>query len=92
MITILVHPGPFEHAFQQAKKGAVFFLSLDGLRWPLEVRQTPRRVRLLEDGKWRSAPVLCELMDPWPDAPAYYPPQWAPGASPSLFGPRPIPE
>ncbi len=78
--TIRMHPVPWSLTFQHAKKGDVFFVVLDGLRWPLELRRNPPRVRLLEDGKRRSAPVLCEILDPWPGAPDYYPPEWKPGA------------
>ncbi len=78
--TIRIHPSPCDFAFPNAKKGEEFFVLLDGLRWPLELRQQPPRVRLLEDGKRRPLPVLCELLDPWPDAPDYYPPEWKPGA------------
>lgn len=84
--TIRMHPVPWSLSFQTAKKGDVFFVVLDGLRWPLELRQKPPRVRLLEDGKRRSSPVLCELLDPWPNAPDYYPPEWKPGAGPAPVG------
>lgn len=84
--TIHIHPAPWSRSFQQAKKGDVFFVELDGLRWPLELRQRPPRVRLLEDGKGRPAAVLCELLDPWPNAPAHYPPEWAPGAGQAPIG------
>lgn len=86
MPTIRVHPIHTSYSFQNAKKGEVFTIELDGLRWPLELRQRPPRVRLLEDGKRCSAPVLCEILDPWPNAPSYYPPEWAPGAGPAPFG------
>lgn len=95
MPTIRIHPTWRELTFQYAKKGDVFFIELDGLRWPLEVRQNPPRVRLLEDGKRRPAPVLCELLDPWPNAPDYYPPEWKPGAKAgvgSLYYKCPVPE
>lgn len=94
--TIRVHPSWPNQAFMRAKKGDVFFILLHELRWPLELRQKPPRVRLLEDGKRRCAPVLCELLDPWPNAPAYYPPEWAPGAGlapmGSLYEQCPVPE
>ncbi len=94
--TIRVHPSWPNQAFMRGRKGDVFFILLDGLRWPLEVRQKPPRVRLLEDGKGRCRPILCELLDPWPGAPAYYPPEWAPGAGPapmgSLYEQCPVPE
>lgn len=87
--TITIHPSPFEFAFQRAKKGAVFYVNLHGCEWPAALRQNPPRVRLLEDGRWEPRPVLCELLDPWPGAPAYYPKQWAPDAKPephSFYG------
>lgn len=75
---ILVHPNPRDFAFQKSKPGAVFTLVMHELRFPLELRQKPPRIRLLEHGRlgW----VLCELIDPYPDAPEYWPPEWAPGA------------
>jgi hypothetical protein len=79
--TILMHPAPRDMAFRYAKKGEVFTVLLDGLRWPLELRQKPPRVAPLEDVRGRLGPVLCELLDPWPGAPDYYPPEWAPGAA-----------
>lgn len=94
--TILIHTSWQYPSLLTAKKGDVFFVALDGLRWPLEVRQKPPRVRLLEDGRRRPGPVLCELLDPWPDAPPYYPPEWAPGAPRppvgSLYEQCPVPE
>lgn len=75
---ILVHPNPPQKGFIKAKKGAVFTLTMHELSWPHELRANEPRVRLLEDGRlgW----VLCELLDPFPDAPQYWPPHWAPGA------------
>jgi hypothetical protein len=94
--TIRMHPVPWSLSFQYAKKGDIFFVELDGLRWPLELRQKPPRVRLLEDGKRRPSPVVCEILDPWPNAPDYYPPEWKPGAGPapvgSLYHRCPVPE
>lgn len=93
--TIRVHPAPWELTFQHSKKGDVVFICLHGCEWPPELRAKPPRVRLLEDGKRRSAPVLCEILDPWPNAPAYWPPEWAPGARPgfgSLYERCPVPE
>lgn len=84
--TVWMHPVPWSQTFQHAKKGDVFFVVLDGLRWPLELRLKPPRVRLMEDGKRKSAPVLCEILDPWPNAPDYYPPEWKPGAGPAPLG------
>lgn len=75
---ILVHPNPPQASFRCAKAGAVFQLCIHELRYPAELRANAPRVRLLEHGRlgW----VLCELLDPWPDAPEYWPPEWAPGA------------
>jgi hypothetical protein len=81
MQTITIVPSPYEWSFQRAKKGSVWHLELHGLRWPLEVRQNPPRIRLLEDAKLAS-PVRAEVLDPWPNAPEFYPPEWAPGAKP----------
>lgn len=86
MRTIMVHPSPFEKAFQNAKKGAVFHLLIHGLKWPAWLRDASPRVQLLEDGKGRCAPVKCEILDPWPNAPEYWPPEWAPGAAPNPNG------
>lgn len=74
----LYHPNPFSHAFRTAKAGAVFRLFLHELHWPEELRANPPRFRLLEPGRFGW--VLCELVDPWPDCPEYFPPEWAPGA------------
>jgi hypothetical protein len=76
--TILVHPSPFEYTFRRSRAGAVFTLNVHELKWGLEVRQHPPRIRLLEDAK-DSGPTLCELLDPWPGAPRYWPPEWEPG-------------
>lgn len=74
---MLVHPNPPQASFIKAKKGAVFTLCIHEFRYG-DARAREPRVRLLEDGRlgW----VLCELIDPWPDAPEYFPPEWAPGA------------
>lgn len=85
MTTIRVFATPPWNTFARAKAGEEFVLEPDGLRWPLELRQKPPRVRVLEDGNGRD-PVLCELLDPWPNAPAYYPPEWTPGAGPAPSG------
>ncbi|HET8957347.1 MAG TPA: hypothetical protein VFM95_02705 [Microcella sp.] len=69
---IIVDPCCFEHAFAAARKGSVWTLTVHGLEWPVELRRNPPRVRLLEDGK--RGRVRCELLDPWPDAPRYWPP------------------
>ncbi len=79
MNTITVMPSPGEMAFSQAKAGSVWHVELHGLRWPLALRQNPPRIRLLEDARYGYA-VLAELLDPWPDAPEFYPQEWAPSA------------
>lgn len=92
--TIRIHPSPGEYAFMHGKKGDVVFILLHGLDWPPELRAKPPRVRLLEDGKRRCAPVMCEILDPWPNAPDYWPPEWKPGARPgpaSLYRGCPVP-
>lgn len=92
--TIRVHPAPLELTFQYSKKGQIVFIVLHGLEWPAELRAKPPRVRLLEDGKCRAAPVLCEILDPWPGAPDYWPPEWKPGARPgvgNLYEQCPVP-
>lgn len=65
------------NAFGGAKTGAVFHLYIHGLEYPPELRDHPPRVRLLEDA--HMGHTLCELIDPWPDAPEYWPPWSAPG-------------
>lgn len=82
--TIRIHPNPSEYAFINGKKGDVVFICLHGLEWPAELRAKPPRVRLLEDGRRRPGPVLCEILDPWPNAPDYWPPEWKPGARPAV--------
>lgn len=84
--TIHIIPSPYQRSLQFAEKGDVFFVELSGLRWPVELRQNPPRVRVLETPRHGEPSVLCELLDPWPDAPAYYPPEWAPGAPPAPIG------
>jgi hypothetical protein len=74
---IIVDPAVFERTFVLAQKGEVRTLTIHGLEWPLALRQNPPRIRLLEDGKRRH--VRRELLDPWPDAPRYFPPASEPG-------------
>ncbi len=64
-------------AFGAARAGDVFHLHIHGLEYPVELRANPPRVRLLEDA--HIGHILCELVDPWPDAPEYWPPWSAPG-------------
>jgi hypothetical protein len=82
--TILVHYVPFQLSWRRAKKGAVYALNLHGLEYPPELRQNPPRVRLLED--FHGGHTRCELLDPWPNAPRYWPPASEPGL------PEPPPE
>ena len=65
------------NAFGGAKTGAIFSLYIHGLQYAPELRDKPPRVRLLEDA--HMGHTLCELVDPWPDAPEYWPPWSAPG-------------
>lgn len=78
MKTITVIPSPCEYSFRMAQAGSIWHLNLHGCRWPAALRNNPPRVRLLH--ACDSRPVLCELLDPFPDAPAVYPPEWAPDA------------
>ncbi len=89
--TILVHPSPFEYTFHRARAGAEFIVNLHGLRWPVEVRANPPRIRLLEDSRGSGAATLCEIIGDWPGAPAYYPEAWEPGVR-AAHNPRPVPE
>lgn len=92
--TIRVHCNPSEETFMNAKRGDVFYVVLHGLAWPAELRAKPPRIRLMEDGKRRPGPVMCEVLDPWPGAPDYWPPEWKPGARPgtgNFFQGCPVP-
>lgn len=92
MKVILVQPSPNDVHFKSADIGAVYHLSIYGLEWPAELRDNPPRVRLLE--RYRRGPVRCELLDDWPDAPDFFPPGWAPGATPcpGSFWQGPVPD
>lgn len=80
----------FPHgAFGDARKGDVWTLVIHELKYPLEVRQKPPRIRLLEDS--HVGFVRCELLDPWPGAPEYWPPETAPGAKPPVLSTTPVP-
>ncbi len=72
MKVITVWPGGCEYTWHESKAGAVFYLTIHGLKYPAELRNNPPRVRLLEPGE-RGAPSRCELLDEWPDAPEYWP-------------------
>lgn len=98
MTTIKLQPGGWDNALRSAKPGAIFHLSVHELKYPAEIRANPPRVRVLgmADG---GSHVLCELVDPWPDAPEYWPPWSAPGdklvaralGSASASPPAPVP-
>ena len=92
MKVILVQPSPYETAFKLAEPGAVFHLVIHELKYPPEIRANPPRVRLLE--RYRRGPVRCELLDDWPDAPDFWPPEWAPGyqPGPGSFWLGPVPD
>lgn len=77
----LFRQGPPHEAFMVAREGDVWRLLIHGLKYPLELRAAPPRVRLLEDS--HRGHVLAELLDPWPNAPEYWPPESAPGAAPT---------
>lgn len=83
MKTIKIRPSGWDSAFKRAKAGAVFHLFIHGLKYPPEVRANPPRVRLLEDGQDGGRHTECELLDEWPDAPEYWPPESAPSAQPA---------
>lgn len=77
MKTIKVLYQGFPHtAFTTANEGSVWNLTIHELKYPLELRQSPPRVRLLENA--HPGHVLCELIDDWPGAPEYWPPESAP--------------
>jgi hypothetical protein len=78
--TIKLQSNANASAFGSARTGDVFHLLIHELRYPLELRANPPRVRLLEDA--HVGHTLCELVDPWPDAPEYWPPWSAPGFAP----------
>lgn len=83
---IRVHPNYNETAFRTAKAGAVFSLVLHGLKYAPELRDNPPRIRLLEDGpRSRDEAIECELLDDWPEAPDYWPPEREPGVRPDPF-------
>lgn len=63
--------------WQKAKAGDVWILTIHGCKYTPELRSNSPRVRLLEDARpGRFTEV--ELIDPWPDAPEYWPPESAP--------------
>lgn len=77
MKIIKLHMQGFPHqAFCEARKGDVWILFIHGLNYPPERRANPPRVRLLEDAKLGHTEA--ELLDEWPEAPEYWPPESAP--------------
>ena len=61
-----------------AKEGDVFYLFIHGLKYAPELRgPKPPRIRLLENPRV-GLHTDCELLDEWPDAPEYWPPESAP--------------
>lgn len=70
--TILVTNTGYDQSLRSARKGTVHILLIHGTRYSPELRANPPRIRLLDDhvqGKY----TQCELLDPWPDAPVYWP-------------------
>lgn len=74
----LFYQGTHHPTFCRARAGEVWRLFIHGLAYPPELRANPPRVRLLEDS--HPGHVLAELLDPWPEAPEYWPPESAPKA------------
>lgn len=64
-------PGFIWPSFCKARAGDVRYLFVHGLRYPEAIRNTPPRIRLLEDA--REPLTDCELLDPWDGAPATWP-------------------
>jgi hypothetical protein len=76
MKTIKVRPSLGSDTFKSAPPGAVFHLFVHGMKYSAELRANPPRVRIIES--LRAGFVECELIDEWPDAPEYWPPDSAP--------------
>jgi hypothetical protein len=70
---ILVRQSSLGDNWQAAKTGDVWHLFIHGAQYAPSLRSTPPRVRLLEDCRGGLNPTRCELIDPWPDAPAEWP-------------------
>jgi hypothetical protein len=77
MKTIIVQPGPWETTFKSGSVGDVFRLCIHGCSYPPELRLEPPRIRIVSPLD-REGFVECELLDDWPDAPPYWPPESAP--------------
>lgn len=74
--------GGFVRAAQREpslEKGSVIILQPHELKYPPEARQGVR-AELLESPRG-GRPCPCRLLDPWPNAPAFWPPELCPGAS-----------
>lgn len=82
----LFYQGMPHVAFTSAQEGSVWRLLIHGLEYPPELRANPPRVRLREDA--HHGHVLAELLDPWPDAPEYWPPATAPEVGPKKHARR----
>ena len=81
MKTIMIARQGYPHqSWDEARKGDVWHVFLHGLKYSPELRQNPPRVRLLED-VGGGLHTKCELIDEWPDAPEYWPPESAPEAA-----------
>ncbi len=85
MKTIKVRAQGFPHvSFSEAKEGDVWHLFIHGLKYAPELRGPKGpRIRLLEDARGGGLHTKCELIDPWPDAPDYWPPESAPASKPA---------
>ena len=70
--TITVHQSSFGPTWQDARKGDVWRLLVHGVQYPPELRSRPPRIRLLEHSKGHRG-TRCELLDPFPGAPAVWP-------------------
>jgi hypothetical protein len=62
------------------KKGDVLRLHLHELKYSAELRAKPPRIRLLETPR-HGRLCLCEILDPWPNAPSHWPERLPPGVS-----------
>jgi len=83
MKTIKVQPSPFfPSGLRAARAGDVFHLFVHGCRYTPEIRAKPPRVRVTKPLD-RDGYVECELIDEWPDAPEYWPPESAPKPTPT---------
>lgn len=79
MKIIHVQRGGWQTTFASAPPGAVFHLLVHGCKYSPELRDNPPRVRVVEHGRTHTE---CELIDEWPGAPEYWPPESAPPPQP----------